>query len=154
MFFRVGIIVKNTYFTCFYFLFAFSEYFTDLSTTSWLLKSYRDLQLTQKLVLLMMNWSIVQFWLCLLQHLTIHFSVIWWSLRGMEQFFCIYTIGTMSAVSYNNTLKDGLVLGQNTNNFWDMFHPSAPSLITLHCFSQLHSSGCFNVLWWSLHCQS
>lgn len=56
------------------------------------------------------------------------FPVIWRSLRGT--IFCLCTIGTMSAVSYNNALKDGLVLGQNTNNFPDTFHPSAPSLIT------------------------
>lgn len=70
-------------------------------------------------------------WLFHLWHLTKHFSIIWLS-PGVMEHFSPDTIGTMCAASYNNTLRDGLVLWQNTNNFQDMLHPSSPSIISLH----------------------
>ena len=45
----------------------------------------------------------------------------------------------MSAVTSNNTLKDGLVLWRNTNNFQDVFRCSSPSIISLSAPS-LHFS--------------
>lgn len=65
------------------------------------------------------------------------FSIMRLSPGVMEHFF--YTIGTMSAVTSNNTLKDGLVLWRNTNNFQDVFRCSSPSIISLSAPS-LHFS--------------
>lgn len=83
-----------------------------------------------------------------LWHLTITFQL---SDSTPESWtFFSFTIGTVIAVSYENTLRDGLVLGQNTNNFQDMLHPSSPSIISLSPRSfHFTSAGALD----SVHCQ-
>lgn len=113
--------------------------------------STRNLPLQQKSGLfshkLRMKWSIVQLWLFHLWHLTKQFQWSDWAPESWNIFF--YIMGTVFAVSYNNTLKDGLVLWQNTNNF--KFHSSSSSIISL-CPD--HSSSVGSLMAWQRFCSS